>query len=369
MRVPPVRRAPKALFRASIVILALAVAACGGGGGADGEDDDDDDDGGSGVPATASVVRGAQLYDAWWDVVGTAVPTTTHPAYPSPGAQTGASTWRCAECHGWDYKGDAGVYAKGAHFTGIVGILANAGAPASTVFASIAGTGTAHDFSTRLTADELWDLVAFVQNGATDPSPWIDSSTGAALASATSGASLYASNCASCHGADGGTIDLGGGQDVGDRADADPWQVLHHIRWGVPATGMPSMEERGLSHAQQAAILAYAQSLSGTVTPPPPPPPTSVSYATTVAPIWSARGCTGCHGGSGGLTLTGTASASRAALLAGRVNTTTPSASLILTKPLAGSGVSHGGGKAFGSTSDADYQKILDWITQGAPNN
>ena len=44
-----------------------------------------------------------------------------------------------------------------------------------------------------------------------------------------------------------------------------------------------------------------------------------------------------------------------------------PSASLELTKPLAGSGVDHMGGKAFASTSDPVYQLWLAWISAGAP--
>ena len=360
----PPRRA-RALLAIALA-LPLALTACGGGGGGDDDDDDDGGGGGGGVPATASVARGAQLYDTWWKVTGANPPSGTHLAYPLVGTQTGAITWRCAECHGWDYKGVTGVNATGAHYTGIGGVLAAAGDSAAALYAAIDGAAGAHDFAAVLATDDLWDAVAFVKSGALDPSPWINASTGAALGDATAGATLYASRCASCHGANGASLDLGAGQDVGDRADADPWQVLHRIRWGVPGTAMPSMETAGLSHSQQASILAYAQTLGGT---PPPPPPAAVSYATDVAPIWTSRGCTGCHGGSGGLSLSGSATASRSALLAGRVNTTTPAASLILTKPLTGSGVSHGGGKTFSSTADADYQKILDWITQGALAN
>ena len=28
-------------------------------------------------------------------------------------SRSGADTWRCKECHGWDYKGKDGAYAKG----------------------------------------------------------------------------------------------------------------------------------------------------------------------------------------------------------------------------------------------------------------
>jgi thiosulfate dehydrogenase len=31
-------------------------------------------------------------------------PQGTHPSYPKAGKKTGAGTWRCKECHGWDYE-------------------------------------------------------------------------------------------------------------------------------------------------------------------------------------------------------------------------------------------------------------------------
>lgn len=49
-----------------------------------------------------------------------------------------------------------------------------------------------------------------------------------------------------------------------------------------------------------------------------------------------------------------------------RVNLNSAVTSLILTKPL---GVEHGGGQIFSNTNEADYQKILCWIEEGALNN
>ena len=37
--------------------------------------------------------------------------------------RTGAATWRCKECHGWDYMGVDGQYGHGPHKTGFPGIL------------------------------------------------------------------------------------------------------------------------------------------------------------------------------------------------------------------------------------------------------
>jgi hypothetical protein len=49
------------------------------------------------------------------------------------------------------------------------------------------------------------------------------------------------------------------------------------------------------------------------------------------------------------------------------VNMTAADQSLLLTKPLQNSGVTHSGTKPFASTSDATYQRWLAWIQAGAP--
>ncbi|MEE8170240.1 MAG: hypothetical protein V3T70_06810 [Phycisphaerae bacterium] len=77
--------------------------------------------------AAADAVRGGLPYDKYWAVTGGAEPTTDHPLWASrpdttSNTRTGADTWRCKECHGWDYKGVSGGYASGSHRTGIAGI-------------------------------------------------------------------------------------------------------------------------------------------------------------------------------------------------------------------------------------------------------
>ncbi|MFQ5843511.1 MAG: ethylbenzene dehydrogenase-related protein [Planctomycetota bacterium] len=110
-----------------------------------------------------------------------------------------------------------------------------------------------------------------------------------------------------------------------------------------------------------------------------------ISYAADVHPLWSTLTnpttglvCTACHSGaspSAGMDLGGTAAATRDIIVnGGRVDTTPGNEpnSLILAKPLdpaLPTGVNHTGGIFFTTTSDADYQTILNWILQGAPNN
>ena len=49
------------------------------------------------------IARGGQLYDNWMDVLELDPPPGRHPAYSAAGQKDGAATWRCKECHGWDY--------------------------------------------------------------------------------------------------------------------------------------------------------------------------------------------------------------------------------------------------------------------------
>ena len=79
------------------------------------------------VSEAYAISRGAQLYDKWWVPIKAPAPDATHPAYPAAGKKSGATTWRCKECHGWDYIGAEGRYSKGSHFTGIKGISGAAG--------------------------------------------------------------------------------------------------------------------------------------------------------------------------------------------------------------------------------------------------
>ena len=99
----------------------------------DGDDGDGNGDDGDGPPQgflDADAARGGALYDKWWKVAGVTAtePTGDHPLWASrPDMQSntriGSVTWRCKECHGWDYKGVDGAYSSGSHRTGFAGIF------------------------------------------------------------------------------------------------------------------------------------------------------------------------------------------------------------------------------------------------------
>jgi thiosulfate dehydrogenase len=215
------------------------------------------------LPTGADAARGGLLYDKWWAINGVTEPTTDHPAYPAAGQKSGSTTWRCKECHGWDYLGVGGAYATGSHFTGIAGVLVARGDPPRAIFDAIK-SGPNHDFSGVLTDDDVWDLVAFIKQGTLDMQTYIDPVTNLAQGSAAAGKTLYeggTANCSLCHGLDGKTIDFGGGDGVGDVAVGNPWEGLHKIRWGHPGSSMPSAVKNNITTQGQVDILTHSQTL------------------------------------------------------------------------------------------------------------
>ncbi len=89
----------------------------------------------------------------------------------------------------------------------------------------------------------------------------------------------------------------------------------------------------------------------------------TVSFSADVLPILN-QSCAGCHGSNGNFHLS-TATDKYAEVMK-FVNTANPSNSRLLLK--ATNTISHGGGMVL-STQSPEYQKILQWIQSGAPNN
>lgn len=210
----------------------------------------------------ADAVNGGLLFDKWWKINGGAEPTTDFDSYPSTSAKSGGDTWRCKECHGWDYVGKDGRYASGSHYTGIKGVWDLRNADMEVIFDAIKGAGTDHDLSAVLSDYDIADLTKFVKEGLVDMSLYI--SNGVATGDANNGQGLYNANCASCHGLDGNAIDFkssDGVQGIGWLTNDNPQESLHKIRFGHPGSLMPSMLEAGLTNVEQGDILAYGQTL------------------------------------------------------------------------------------------------------------
>src|SRR3989338_8995844 len=117
------------------------------------------------LPTTPSVSRGGVLYDQWWKVTGAEAPTADQPLWQTQtsNTRTGADTWRCKECHGWDYEGVDGAYGSGSHKTGFEGVLAAAGKHPFEILTILkGGANPDHDFSTVMDEQALTDLALFV---------------------------------------------------------------------------------------------------------------------------------------------------------------------------------------------------------------
>ena len=223
----------------------------------------------------ADAGRGGALYDKWWDVLNVDAPTTDHPLWAArpdqlSNTRTGADTWRCKECHGWDYKGVDGAYGSGSHKTGIAGIFGTTRS-AQEVFDLIKTTHVFKDDpgddDDKLSDGDILDLARFVLEAQIDTDEIIDGSSNTFIGSEDSGMSTYDTTCAACHGADGtqllfddGTVTLGG------LAIDNPWEVQHKIRFGQPGTAMPRQLDV-LTVPEVGDLGAYVQSLPEAPTP------------------------------------------------------------------------------------------------------
>lgn len=208
------------------------------------------------------IAEGGKLYDNWAKVLY--FDTTdlgTHPLYPAAGKQQGATTWRCKECHGWDYRGRDGSYAKGSHFTGIKGLREVAGQPVERIAAVV--RGQAHGYTPRMLPDgAIAALALFVSRGQVDVEQHIERATRKAKGDAARGARFFQTICAVCHGFDGKAINFGSPESpeyVGTVAVDNPWETLHKIRNGQP--GVPMVSLGALDDRDLDDILAYSQTL------------------------------------------------------------------------------------------------------------
>lgn len=238
----------------------------------------------NGIPDICQIIgdslQGGRLYDRWWSVVAAAQPSTDHPLWAFRPDQvsnstTGAETWRCSECHGWDYKGVDGEYAAGPHRTGIPGVFgttktvpelitlltdppSNGGGP---------GVLNGHDYGSVLASQRIDDLVAFLVGRVVDTDDYIDPATQQFLGDPVAGEVHYnamgtTSRCSDCHGPTGGGINFGTPQDpeyLGTVAINEPLHFLHRARLGFPGVPMLGWIANGGTDQGAADMGRYAQ--------------------------------------------------------------------------------------------------------------
>jgi len=118
------------------------------------------------------------------------------------------------------------------------------------------------DYAELLSDSQVWNLVKFMREEWIDPSdlydlavsgpalhwnysvnpaiivnPTMTYSNIGALGNEASGLTLYANACASCHGADGTTLPIGGSS-LGSVLRSKPYEVWFKVKFGEPGTGM-----------------------------------------------------------------------------------------------------------------------------------
>ncbi len=244
---------PAALVSICVVGLSMACPSVAAGPGA-----------GAGVDA----IRGGRMYDKWWVVAEVAAPEVDHPLYPEIGSRTGSTTWRCKECHGWDYQGAAGAYAEGSsHFTGIGGIL-DTTLTATEIFdlLKFSDVKNGHGYGDAGLVDtDIDDLVEFVTGSLINTDNYIDENK-IFLGNEMQGHHNYMMEgnppCLSCHGPNGSWLNFSSPEDpewVGTIAVQNPWEMMHKVRFGHPGSFMPSWIESGGTTQGVADIGRYCQ--------------------------------------------------------------------------------------------------------------
>jgi thiosulfate dehydrogenase len=221
------------------------------------------------LPQSSLITEGGRLYDDWMGATGAEAPSGDQPlwATQSTSKLSGADTFTCAVCHGFDYKGKDGVNAPGTeNYTGFPGVLDAQKKSADELTAILTGkVNPNHDFSQYLNADEIKALVAFLQNGVSDRTAFYNA-VNTVKGDATHGKAMYGSVCHICHGDDGrarnfadpGTTE---GTYIGTLAVDEPQTLFHVLTVGEPGANMPAGINLGWSQQDIADLLAYLQTL------------------------------------------------------------------------------------------------------------
>jgi Cytochrome C oxidase, cbb3-type, subunit III len=228
------------------------------------------------TPSPDDMIQGAILYDRWYSALGQQAPEGDMPIWDrqSTNSRTGPDTWRCVECHGWDYKGSQGAYNSGSHFTGFPNISALVpNLPEQEIVDHLKGSkDPAHDFSSYMDDASLGRLALFLKFGLIDDDQYIDDVSLKVIGGDQErGKALYEQVCANCHGMDGKLIVFrteGVDEDLGSVANRDPWRFLHRTRFGVAGVDMPVGAKLGWSAEDGRDVLAYVQTLPVGVIPP-----------------------------------------------------------------------------------------------------
>ena len=193
----------------------------------------------------ASVVRGGRLYDNWIAETRAKAPNHINPAFKTRQVAVATpDTWRCVECHGWDYKGNHGV----------PGIQGRQKADPAIIAALLKDAN--HGYDEWLDEHDRVDLANFVSSGQTDMNRLVGQAQ-RVKPGQTSAHKVFVTVCAVCHGLEGDRLrEIG---PLGDSARQRPAEVMHVALNGHPGGNMPALRE--LDPHVTRDILAHIQTL------------------------------------------------------------------------------------------------------------
>lgn len=215
------------------------------------------------------LIKGAMLYDDWITTTGQEAPEGNMPIWgrQETNTRSGADTWRCVSCHGWDYLGAEGAYGSGSEKTGFPGVYEiTRNKTVEQIAAALkGGESKEHDFSPYLDEAAINNLALFLKDGLVDDRLYIDPVTRKVIGGdSVRGAELYEGACAVCHGAQGDALPMRfAGQDAGLSmvAKVDPWRFLHKTRFGTPGTDMVIGADMGWTASEGRDVLLHMQNM------------------------------------------------------------------------------------------------------------
>ncbi|MBK5214898.1 MAG: cytochrome c [Flavobacteriaceae bacterium] len=224
----------------------------------------------------ADMINGSRLYNDFTKSE-TGFVTPNDPSVVLENITEYKDFYRCKQCHAWDQKARFASYINRAPNTtrpdvSSVQLTNLKYADISILFERIKNTGGAAvdpartadgtnpalggnnhpDYGTILSDALIWDLVKFLKEGALDTDELYAINTEGTYptgsrtftdlgrnGNATSGHAFFAAKCASCHGADGTTIDIGG-KTLGNFTRSNPHEVQHKVVSGQLGSPMGS---------------------------------------------------------------------------------------------------------------------------------
>ncbi len=216
------------------------------------------------------ISRGGQLYDNWWrTTVDTDKPDKDHPLWKKQATnkRSGYATYRCKECHGWDYQGKDGAYGKGSHYTGFEGVYEAAEKISVGELEAVlkGSTNKEHDFSKYISDDDIADIALFMKKGLVDTNKFVISDGTPVGGNLNTGNNIFMNTCMHmCHGGTGTMINFGDSEKpefVGTVANKNPWEFIHKVRSGQPGTRMPSAIINKWSEKDIRDLLVFAHTL------------------------------------------------------------------------------------------------------------